>query len=191
MTSVTQSLCPLIEYFRRTSFWYRLKKSIAWFLRYRENLLTASQGKKPIKSTLTASKPKRPITVDEMNATELEILKSVQKHHLPEEFYSLTKSASKGVPHVGKSSCLRRLDPVLIDGLLRVGGRLSLASKPFDYQHQIILPKNDRVSNLLVEHYHQMSGNSGREYLLSLLRERFWAVKASSSATWTKPSQKI
>ncbi|XP_015748663.1 PREDICTED: uncharacterized protein LOC107328444 [Acropora digitifera] len=99
VTSVTQSLCPLIEYFRRTSSWYRLKKSVAWILRYRENLLTASQGKKPIKSTLTA--PKRPITVEEMKAAELEILKSVQKHHFAEEFYSLSKSASKGVAHVG------------------------------------------------------------------------------------------
>ncbi|XP_068697094.1 uncharacterized protein [Montipora foliosa] len=115
-----------------------------------------------------------------MKAAELEILKSVQKHHFAEEFYSLSKSASKGVPHVRKSSCLRRLDPVLIDGLLRVGGRLSLASKPFYYQHQIILPKNDHVSNLLVEHY-QMSGHSGREYVLSLLRERFWVVKGSSA----------
>ena len=85
------------------------------------------------------------------------------------------------MPHVGKGSCLRRLDPVLIDDLLRVGGRRSLASKPFDYQHQIILPKNDHVSNLLVEHYHQMSGHSGIEYVLSLLRERFWVVKGSSA----------
>ena len=170
VTSATQSSCPLIEYFGRKSSWYRLKKPIAWILRYRESLLTASQGKRPIKSTLTA--PKRPITVEEMKAAELEILKSVQKHHFAEEFYSLTKSAGKGVPHVGKSSCLRRLDPILIVGLLRVGGRLT------DYQHQIILPKNDHVSNLLIEHYHQMSGHSGREYMLSLLRERF-----SSSST--------
>ena len=137
--------------------WYRLKKSIAWILRFGENLPTASQGKKPIKPTLTV--PKRPINAEEIKAAELEILKSVQKH-LPEEFYSLTKSASKRVPHVGKNSCLRRLGPFLIDGLLHIGGRLSLASKPFDYQHQIILPKNDHVSNLLVEHYHQMSGHS-------------------------------
>ena len=180
VTSVTQSLCPLIEYFPRTSSWYRLKKSIAWILRYCENLLTACQGKKLIKPTLTA--PKRPINPEEMKAAELEILKSVQKH-LPEEFYSLTKSASKGVPHVGKNSCLRRLGPFLIDGLLRIGGRLSLASKLLDYQHQIILPKNDHLSNLLVGHYHQMSRHYGREYVLSLLRERFWVVRASSAVS--------
>ena len=85
------------------------------------------------------------------------------------------------MPHVKKNSCLWRLDPVLIDGLLRVGGRLDLASEPFDSKHQIILPKNDHVSNLLVEHYHQISGHSGKEYVLSLLCERFWIVKAGSA----------
>ena len=33
-TSLMQPFCPLVEYFQRTSSWYRLKKSIAWLLRY-------------------------------------------------------------------------------------------------------------------------------------------------------------
>ena len=179
VTSLAQPFCPLVEYFQRTSSWFRLKKSIAWFLRYRESLLMASTGKKVTKSTPATPKP--PITVQEIKTAELDILKCVQQHHFPEEFHSLTQSASNGVPHVKKNSCLRRLDPVLIDGLLRVGGRLDLASEPFDSKHQIILPKNDHVSNLLVEHYHQISGHSGKEYVLSLLRERFWIVKAGSA----------
>ena len=178
-TSLTQPFSPLVEYFQRTSSWYRLKKSIAWLLRYRESLLMAGKGRKVMMAT--PATPKRPIAVEEMRAAELEIFKCVQQHYFPEELRSLTKSASNGVPHVEKSSCLRRLDPVLIDGLLRVGGRLGLASEPFDSKHQIILPKNDHVSNLLVEHYHQISGHSGKEYVLSLLRERFWIVKAGSA----------
>ena len=167
VTSLAQPFCPLVEYFQRTSSWFRLKKSIAWFLRYRESLQVAT--------------PKPPITVQEIKRAELEILKCVQQHHFPKEFHSLTQSASNGVLHVKKNSCLRRLDPVLIDGLLCVGGRLDLASGPFDSKHQIILPKNDHVSNLLVKHYHQICGHSGKEYVLSLLRERFWIVKAGSA----------
>ena len=116
-----------------------------------------------------------------MKTAELETSKCVQRHHFPEEFHSLTQSARNGVPHVKKNSCLRRLDPILINGLLCVDRRLDLASEPFDSKHQIILPKNDHVSILLVEHYHQISGHSGKEYVLSLLRERFWAVKAGSA----------
>ena len=67
-----------------------------------------------------------------------------------------------------------------MNGVLRVGGRLSLVSTAFEAKHQIILPKKDRVTNLVVEHYHQISGHSGREYVISLAREKFWIVNASS-----------
>ena len=138
-----------------------------------------SKGKKVIKST--PAMPKPPITVEEMKTEELEILKCVQQHHFAEEFHSLTQSANNGVPHVKKNSCLWGLNPILINGLLGVGGRLDLASELFDSKHQIILPKNDHVSNLLVEHYHQIFGHSGKKYVVSVLRERFWIVKVGSA----------
>ena len=96
-----------------------------------------------------------------MEKAELEILKCVQQHHFAEEVSSLTRSANEGMPHVKKNSNLGRLDPVLVDGLLRIGSRLSLALIPFDAKHQIILPKNNHVSNLIVEYYHHISGHSG------------------------------
>ena len=80
-----------------------------------------------------------------------------------------------------KKSAPRSLDPILVDGLLRVGGRLGLAPISFDSKHQIILPKSDHVSTLIIKHCHLVSGHSGREYVLRLLRENFWIVKASSA----------
>ena len=176
-TVVAVPFCPVVEYFRRTSSWHRLKKSVAWFLRYRENLRLASTRRK-----LAVSSPNTPcrrINIEEMKAAELQILKCVQLHYFSEELQSLTK-AGVDVAHVKKTSGLRSLDPVLVDGLLRVGGRLDLAPASFDSKHQIILPKSDHVSTLIIEHCHLISGHSGREYVLSLLREKFWIVKASS-----------
>ena len=118
--------------------------------------------------------------MEEMSAAELEILKCVQLHYFPEELQSLTNSGVD-VAHVKKTSGLRSLDPVLVDGLIRVGGRLGLAPASFDSKHQIILPKSDHVSTLIIEHCHLVSGHSGREYVLSLLREKFWIVRASSA----------
>ena len=141
---------------------------------YCEKLQAASKGEKPRKShagTILS------ISVEEMRAAELEILKAIQRHHFPEEMRSLKRSGST----VEKSSCLRSLDPILVDGLLCVGGRLRLAQASFDSKHQIILPRNDHVSNLLIEHFHLISGHSGREYVLSLLREQFWVIKGSSA----------
>ena len=101
-------------------------------------------------------------------------------HYFSEELQSLTK-AGVDVAHVKKISGLRSLDPVLADGLLRFGGKLDLAPASFDSKHQIILPKSDHVSTLIIEHCHLISGHSGREYVLSLLHEIFLFVEESSA----------
>ena len=81
---------------------------------------------------------------------------------------------------VQKGSSIFGLDPVLVDGILTVGGRLHHASLPEDAKHQIILPKDHHVTNLIVWHYHFASGHSGREHLPSLLRSKFWVIRANS-----------
>ena len=167
---VSKSEHPLVEYFQRASSWHRLKKSVAWFLRYHGNLKRLSKGAKsrePILSTPILSLP--PITVTELEIAELEILRNVQQFNFPDELELLSKSENG--TQVKKSSSLRSLDPILVNGVLRVGGRLSLASTAFEAKHQIILPKKDDVTNLVVEYYHQISGHSGREHVISLARE--------------------
>ena len=106
-TSVAVPFCPLMDYFRRTSSWHRLKKLIAWFLRYRENLRSASTRKKL--AIPSPSTPWRRINMEEMRTAELEILKCVQLHYVPEELQSLAKS-EVDVAHVKKTSGLRSLD---------------------------------------------------------------------------------
>ena len=81
---------------------------------------------------------------------------------------------------VQKGSSIFGLDPVLVDRILTVGGRLHHASLPEDAKHQIILPKDHHVTNLIVWHYHFASGHSGREHLPSLLRSKFWVIRANS-----------
>ena len=58
---------------------------------------------------------------------------------------------------------------------------MSWARISLDAKHQIILPKNDHVSNLIINHYHTLSGHSGRQHVLSLLRQRYWVIKANSA----------
>ena len=46
-------------------------------------------------------------------------------------------------------------------------------------QHPIILPKNHHVSRLVARQGHEFqSGHSGKEYVLSLIRQKFWIVGA-------------
>ena len=162
-------LCnPLSDYFQKCSSWFRLKKVVAWLLRYRENLLNA------IKSNKSERDDPKHITVEEMESAEREILKHVQREAFPEEFNYPNKP-------VKKSSRLRKLDPLVIDGLLRVGGRLRKASLPLESKNQIILPKEDHVTRLIIHDFHRMCGHSGREHVLALIRQKFWITQGSST----------
>ena len=130
-----------------------------------------------------------PISVPEMREAELSIVKYVQEKHFKEEIESLKRNEDvvtvipsqrpKG-GSVKRSSSIFGLDPVLVDGILVVGGRLRHSSLPEDVKHPIILPKDHHVTNLIVRHYDFASGHSGREYVLSLLRSKFWVIRANS-----------
>ena len=79
------------------------------------------------------------------------------------------------------SSRLARLDPRLVDGLIRVGGRLTNSSLSEDAKHPIVLPKRHHVVDLIVQQTHEQAGHAGREHVLSQLRARFWILSGSSA----------
>ncbi|XP_037790101.1 uncharacterized protein LOC119585554 [Penaeus monodon] len=64
------------------------------------------------------------------------------------------------------------------DGLLRVGGRLAHSELEYDARHPLILPKDSPVSKLLIHWQHEKSAHSGRYYVLSHLRQRYWILGA-------------
>ena len=115
------------------------------------------------------------VTVDEMLIAEQEVLKVVQKRAFPKEVKQLTEASLSDnamTKSVNKSSSIRNLDPIMGDVLLRVGGRLRRASIEASARNPIILPKKAHVVDLLVRHYHAKAGHSGREHVLSLIREK-------------------
>ena len=67
---------------------------------------------------------------------------------------------------------------MIVNGLLCVGGRLSLAPIQEESKYPVILAKRHHVVDLIVRHYHLISGHSGKEHVLSLIREKLWIVKA-------------
>ena len=115
------------------------------------------------------------LTLQELEIGEQEIIKFNQKIAFAEEIAALKKGKS-----VKKSSALVRLDPIMVQGLLRVGGQLRIATLSEDSKHQIIIPRDSHHVRLLVSHFHEKSGHSGREYVLGLLREKFWLIRANS-----------
>ena len=55
---------------------------------------------------------------------------------------------------------MSKLNPVLIEGILRVGGRLEKAPIDYNARHPTILPNSSHFTNLLILHRHNLVGDS-------------------------------
>ena len=112
----------------------------------------ATKGGKGSNQPKTLQEKPSPTTIEEMENAEKAILKDVQQDAFPEEFNDLSQSSVS--KRVKRSSCLFKLDPILEDGLLRVGGRLARARISCDAKHQIILPKKktSQALSLTISH---------------------------------------
>ncbi|KAK2903740.1 hypothetical protein Q8A73_010397 [Channa argus] len=174
----------LMEYY---SSWTRLKRAVAWFLRLKDMLLTSSRRRKGLlqntvqniqlrRKKLNYKTRKKNLTVDELKEAEVDIIRHCQRKSFPDEISSLLKGEA-----VKRSSHIHRLNPVLQDGILRVGGRLSRAAMPEESKHPAILAKNHRVSQLILQDIHERIGHGGRNHVLSTLRQRYWIPNAISA----------
>lgn len=54
------------------------------------------------------------------------------------------------------------------DTILRIGGRLSKSELPFEVKYHVLLPKNDHVVNLIIDHFHNINCHTGPGLLMSI-----------------------
>ena len=146
--SSNPSITNLSDLFQRISSRYRLKKAVACILRYRSYLFMAS--KSWLQSDQLQNPVEKPslISVEELERAEKAILQNVQQTALPAKVHQLT--GPSGSKHVWRGSPFFKLDTVLRNSLLCVGGRLSCARISLDAKHQIIGPMNNHVSSLII-----------------------------------------
>ena len=173
----------LDKIFTRFSSRYRLKRFVAWMLRYRRALHKACK-KDSSKEREAKRRPIQHLTVEELHEAELEIVKIVQERSFREEIAAISQNlksscnANVAPNPIKRSSHLYKLDPVYDKRVLRVGGRLRNSSVPEVAKHPLILPRNHHVVTLIIEFYHDLSGHCGLEHVLAMLRERFWIIRA-------------
>jgi len=157
----TSSLRKLINYY---SDWVRLKRGVAWMIRFMSFLRSKKDP------TFIGS-----LTAHEIEEAEIVILRHVQSQRYPKEIDSLKRN---GV--VFKSSPLLPLAPKIDGtGLLRVGGRLGIARIAEGRRHPCIVPYDDQLATLIARYFHGRA-HLGIEWTLSLMRERFWIIKGRS-----------
>lgn len=140
------------------SSWYCLKKFIAWALRYRLRLLSASRRRKEgeLKPLIT-EKAKPIISVEEMESAEKEVLRYVQQRSFGEELSRLQDRKKKvdepseyrrsDASFIKKSSPIYKLDPVQVNSLLCVGGRLRHAPIREESRHPLYCRRNTMLLN--------------------------------------------
>lgn len=98
-----------------------------------------------------------PISVAELSNAENEILKHVQRQFFKRERQRLEQADRQTTPSrqnvLKNSSSIFKLCSTLIQGLIRVGGRLRQAPIDYDARHPIILPKGHHVVKLIIKYY--------------------------------------
>ena len=152
------SLTKRVEYF---SDWFRAKRAVALCQRYIRLLRDRA-----LKNQRSHAEVQR-LNTSDMKDAECAIIRDAQIEAFEEEMVVLQKmkqenadpdsrvSAQQRKANMKSSSSLYKLDPFLdVNGILRVGGRLTRASLTDDTKFPIILPRNSHVTKLIVKHFH-------------------------------------
>ncbi|GFS97467.1 integrase catalytic domain-containing protein [Trichonephila clavipes] len=146
------------EFFQKFSSWNKLKRVVAYCLRFVKNC-----------SPSACKRRKSFLTTAELSEAEKGIVKFIQRDHFSMEVSYL--SAGKQLPSTNK---LIPLTPFYDDsGIIRVGGRLKNSILADSQKHPILLPKTDHVVNLIISDYHLKLLHAGPQLLQAALRENF------------------
>ena len=163
---------PVDEILESYSDLRKLKKGIAWWRRYLNHLRGVSFESNNL-------------TLDEVDSAELQILKYVQRRTLTSALKFLGKETDRKSQRWLKRSApmksLAKLGICMIDGVIRIGGRLDRAPVPFEVKHPAILPPEHHFTKLVIRHFHRKAGHSGVSYTWSLIREKYWIISARLS----------
>jgi hypothetical protein len=120
------------------SNWPKLVRVTAWILRFCHNLRKKDRRNAEV------------LSVEELKEAELFWIKFAQQGRFGVEIESL----SKGRPFA-QASRIADLNPQLVNGILRVGGRIDKAELPWEAKHPIILDHGHDITRLIAIHYHR------------------------------------
>lgn len=96
--------------------------------------------------------------------------------------YIQRKHFGEGHTLTSKLKSVANLDPFVVDGLIRVGGRLRKSKLALDSVHPVLVPKESPVAALLCQEAHTKCGHMGTNFMVSWIRRKFWIPKLVSYA---------
>lgn len=132
----------------------------------------------------------RKIQVNELVKAEELLIKAWQGKYFSDEVNALKEGKKL------KNKVLINLNPIMIDGIMRVGGRLKNSGLSDDAQQGIIIlpferPRGDLVFNhklqlasILIMYAHHQTLHGGTQQVLMYLRQRYWIIHAKQAVRY-------
>ena len=166
-----KSVDKLISYF---SSFHRLKLATAWLLRIKAHLKCRVRGEE----VTTCGTP---ISCHELDNAERELVKYQQAQSFPSWIRPLSEGKQ---PKISKNSfqSLAKLNPILVNEVLRVGGRIDRANLGYEVRHPAILDQESHLTSLIISHYHcEQSKHFGEGHTLNQIAQKYWILNAKSA----------
>ncbi|GBM61493.1 hypothetical protein AVEN_163883-1 [Araneus ventricosus] len=125
----------------------------------------------------TKEKKSGSISVEEFQHAKKYLVKTIQVNVFSAEINALKKSESI------KKTIVSNLNVFLDDDdIIRVGGRLTNSELSFDQKHPILLSRDHKLTNIIMEHFHIKNLHVGAQTLLHLVRQECWPLNGRNNA---------
>ncbi|XP_053691464.1 uncharacterized protein LOC128739980 [Sabethes cyaneus] len=156
---------PILD--RYSSYW-KLLRITTYCIRF----IRRCQRRKP--PPITPS-----LSVKDLQQAKYVLVRCVQRESFAVEIKALVNHRT-----IHAHSSLKLLNPFLDQlGILRVGGRLRLATESYAVRHPMIIPGNHSFSRKVAVAYHEIALHSGPRMTLAQIRQEFWPLKGRGLAT--------
>lgn len=146
----------------RISDYSRLCRTMAIMLRFAHNTRTSA-----------ASRRYGEVSATEIKSAEAKLFRLAQMEGFCDEYEALKEGNQ-----ISRSSSLVALLPFIDnEGIMRLYGRTDLADAKYlaeDAQRPILLPKDHRITELLVRKHHAQLAHQLEDATICALRQRFW-----------------
>lgn len=158
----------LRELIKTSSSWVKMRRIVAYMCRWR-------------------SKLRGPIQADEILNSENIIIRSAQQFAFKSEFEKLQsgKIIKKGV--------LTSFNPIIEQGLIKIGGRLQKSQLSSDSKHNIIIPKYEtpekpidydkigQLAKILILYAHSQTLHGGAQQVQMYLQQRYRIINSKAA----------
>lgn len=139
---------------------------------------TLSRAKRCLATLLQRLPPNRDQSKPQiLKKAETVLIKWCQRKQFADEVHDISRNKP-----LHRSSAIHKLNHFLDEkGVLRVGGRLGKSNLNYELKHPVILPKEDHLTQLMIQHCHQRVGHGRKSTTINELRSSGYLIVGCTS----------